>query len=76
MATTANIGRSAEAPRLSAILAAPFLAIGRFLVMLAEASPRMQALERLNRIPDAELKARGLTRDGEMRRILGISGSI
>ena len=33
-----------------------------------------QALERLNRVSDAELAARGLTRDGEIRRIMGVSG--
>lgn len=57
-------------------LAAPFLAIGRFLVLIAEASPKVRQLERLNAQSDAQLAARGLTRDGEVRRILGISAAI
>lgn len=52
-------------------LLAPFRAIGRFMVMLAEASPQMRALSRLSEISDEELAAKGLTRDGEIRRILG-----
>lgn len=75
MATTLQSGSRIAAPRLS-ILLAPFAAVGRFLVQLAESGPRMQALERLNRISDAELAARGLTREGEIRRILGISAAI
>ncbi|MEH6786467.1 MAG: DUF1127 domain-containing protein [Paracoccus sp. (in: a-proteobacteria)] len=73
MATTAINDRKTPAAILSA-LAAPFAAFGRLMVQLAEANPRMQALERLNRVSDAELAARGLTRDGEIRRIMGISG--
>ncbi|QIR85061.1 hypothetical protein [Paracoccus sp. AK26] len=57
-------------------LAAPFLAIGRFLVLIAEASPKVRQLERLNAQSDAQLAARGLTRDGEVRRILGISAAV
>ena len=73
MATTAINDRKTPAAILSA-LAAPFAASGRLMVQLAEANPRMQALERLNRVSDAELAARGLTRDGEIRRIMGVSG--
>ncbi|MBU3029857.1 hypothetical protein [Paracoccus marinaquae] len=58
--------------RLGAALAAPFVAIGKFLVSMAEAGPQMRAIERLNRISDADLAARGLTRDGEIRRILRV----
>lgn len=72
MANTAIIDRKASVPFLS-ILAKPFAAMGSFMVALAEASPRMRALERLNRVSDAELEARGLTRDGEIRRIMGFS---
>lgn len=57
-------------------LAVPFVAVGRFLVMIAETSPRVRELERLNLRSDAQLAARGLTRDGEIRRILGVSASI
>ena len=55
------------------LLASPFVAIGRFLVMIAEANPKVRELERLNLRSDAELAARGLTRDGEIRRIMGVS---
>lgn len=72
MATTAEIGSKFAAPRLSAVLA-PFAAAGRFLVHLAETSPRMRAIDHLSRMSDDELAARGLTRDGELRRIMGLS---
>ena len=54
-------------------LAAPFVALGRFMVMIAEANSKVRELERLNQRSDAQLAARGLTRDGEIRRILGVS---
>ncbi|RNF33849.1 DUF1127 domain-containing protein [Paracoccus methylarcula] len=54
-------------------LAAPFTAIGRFLVLLAEANPRMRELDRLSRVSDEDLAAKGLTRDGEIRRIMGVN---
>jgi hypothetical protein len=41
------------------------------LIALAEARPEVQALDRLNKISDEALAARGLTRMGEIRRILG-----
>ncbi|MBC9246586.1 DUF1127 domain-containing protein [Paracoccus sp. 11-3] len=50
---------------------APFRAIGGFLIRLAESSPRAKAVRRLNATSDAELAARGLTREGELRRIFG-----
>ncbi len=55
----------------AASLLAPFRAVGRFMIMLAEASPQMRALNRLSQISDEELSAKGLTREGEVRRILG-----
>jgi hypothetical protein len=51
--------------------AAPFRAFGRLLVDLGERSPLMLALTRLQGTSDDDLQARGLTRDGELRRILG-----
>lgn len=75
MATTATIDRKSSVFSL-ATLAAPFIAVGRFLVMIAEASPKVQELERLSRISDRTLAARGLTRDGEMRRIMGVSMTV
>ncbi|WP_282602166.1 DUF1127 domain-containing protein [Paracoccus sp. PARArs4] len=55
----------------AAMLLAPFRALGRAMVALAEASPQMRALDRLSRLDDEDLAARGLTREGEVRRILG-----
>ncbi|MGN7869878.1 hypothetical protein [Paracoccus sp. 22332] len=56
-----------------AVLTTPLAAIGRFLVLIAESSSRYRALERLRLVSDAQLAARGLTRDGEIRRIMGVS---
>lgn len=58
------------------LAAAPFLAVGRLLVHLAETSPRIREIERLNSLSDEDLARRGLTRDGEIRRILGVSALI
>lgn len=74
---TVNATASVAAPiRLGSLLIAPFRAVWGFLILLAEASPKMQELERLRHISDAELEERGLTRDGEIRRIIGSSASI
>ena len=57
-------------------LAALFVALGRFLVLIAEANSKVRELERLNGRSDAQLAARGLTRDGEIRRIMGVSAAL
>ena len=57
-------------------LAAVARGIGVFLVLLAEAGPRSEALRRLTRMSDEELAARGTTRDAEIRRIVGVSAQI
>lgn len=75
MAGTATIERRAPFSILG-VLAAPFIAFGRFLVLLAEASPKMRQLDQLNRVSDEELAAKGLTRDGEIRRIMGVNSYI
>lgn len=62
---------TAPARTLGQMLAAPFVAIGHFLVALAEAGPRMKQIEKLNAMSDADLAALGKTRDGEVRRIFG-----
>lgn len=62
--------------RLIDWLAAPFRALGRFLVLLAEAGPRLAALDRLNRLSDEELAARGTTREAEVQRIMGFRSYI
>lgn len=46
-------------------------ALWRRLVALADARPDVRALNRLNDTPDEDLAARGLTRVGEVHRILG-----
>ncbi|QYK40144.1 MAG: DUF1127 domain-containing protein [Paracoccaceae bacterium] len=42
-----------------------------FLVLLAESGPMMEQVRRLNATTDEDLAARGLTREGEVRRIFG-----
>mgnify|MGYP000888591753 CR=1 FL=1 len=70
MATTASVDRSSTGLSAASLLA-PFRAAGRLLIAMAEASPQMRALNRLSQLSDQELAAKGLTRDGEIRRILG-----
>ncbi|MBK4216081.1 hypothetical protein JJJ17_09100 [Paracoccus caeni] len=72
MASTATLETKISALTLSAF-AAPFKALWRGVVILFETSSRMQALESLSRVPDAELDARGLNRDAEIRRIMGVA---
>ncbi|MGV8949891.1 MAG: DUF1127 domain-containing protein [Cypionkella sp.] len=55
------------------VLAAPFVAVGHFLVLLAESGPRMKQIEKLNATTDEQLAALGKTRAGEVRRIFGAS---
>lgn len=75
--TTLNQPGPIEAARrFGAVLLAPFAAIGRLLISLAENSPRMRALDALNHTSDAELAARGLNRDHEIRRILGVGAAV
>ncbi|WP_410216665.1 hypothetical protein [Paracoccus sp. (in: a-proteobacteria)] len=70
MATIASVEHKSIGFSAAALLA-PFRAVGRFMIMLAEASPQMRALSRLNDLSDEDLSAKGLTREGEVRRILG-----
>ena len=69
--STIATGTAKSAEFNAAALLAPFRAFGRAMVALAEASPQMRALNRLGETSDADLAARGLTREGEVRRILG-----
>jgi uncharacterized protein YjiS (DUF1127 family) len=71
MERTANTFPAIRFDTVLKLAAAPFRAIGRFLVMLAETGPRMEAIRHLNAMSDTELQAKGLTRDGEVRRIFG-----
>lgn len=71
MAQTATLNNSGFANGVLWGFVAPFRAVGTFLIRLAENGPRMQAVQRLNETTDEELAARGLTREGEVRRIFG-----
>ena len=64
---------TAPARALGQILAAPFVGIARFIAVLADAHARMGQAERLSEKSDAQLAAAGKTRDGELRRILGVA---
>lgn len=70
MAGTTTFTRSAT-HSFGKALAGFFTGIGHFLVTLAESSEKMRRLEHLSRQSDAELEARGLTRAGEIQRIVG-----
>lgn len=74
MASTTDFDK----PRASlpAMLAVPFLALGRFMIFIAETSPKARQIERLQTVSDAELARCGLTREGEIRRILGTAAAI
>lgn len=63
---------NAAARALGQILAAPFVGAARLIAALAEAHARMAQAERLSEKTDAQLAAAGKTRDGELRRILGV----
>ncbi|EYD70453.1 hypothetical protein [Limimaricola hongkongensis] len=56
---------------IAATLIAPFAAIGRGLVALAETGPRMQQVRRLNEMSDEDLEALGTTRAEMVRKIFG-----
>ena len=63
---------TASTRSLGQILAAPFVGLARFMALLADAHARMGQAERLSEKSDAQLAAVGKTRDGELRRILGV----
>jgi hypothetical protein len=54
---------------LAATVARPFRAVWNFMLLVAEAHPRMHAVNKLNALSDAELEARGTNRSDEVRRI-------
>lgn len=63
---------TATARALGQILAAPFVGFANLMTMLADAHARMGQAERLSEKTDAQLAAVGKTRNGELRRILGV----
>lgn len=60
----------------AAALLAPFRAVGRFMIILAESTSHARALNQLSDLSADDLAANGLTRTGEIRRILGASATI
>lgn len=65
----AYITTAKPALSLGSLAARPFMAFWNFLIMLAEAHPKMEAVNRLNQESDADLEARGTDRSAEVRRI-------
>jgi len=51
------------------LLTKPFNAIGTFFVALAESSSRMQLVNQLNAMSDAQLAEKGLTREDIVRHV-------
>ena len=66
--TNPDIG-AVRRPGLFAILVAPFRAVFDVLVHIAEASPRMREIQRLQAMSDEDLAARGLTREGIVQHV-------
>lgn len=52
-------------------LTAAMAKLGHSLIAMAESGPQMAQIRKLNATSDADLAARGLTREGEIRRIFG-----
>lgn len=69
MKTAATLAPRSHDLDIVKLIATPFKAVWRFLVRLAESDSRIQAVNRLNAMSDADLSAKGLTRDEEVRRI-------
>lgn len=55
-----------------AIAARPFQTVWNFLIMLAEANPRMKQVDKLSQETDEQLAARGTTRTKEIQRLFGV----
>lgn len=65
----AYITTAKPAHSLSSLIARPFVAFWNFLILLAEAHPKMNAVNKLNTLTDEQLEERGTTRSDEVRRI-------
>ncbi|MCQ0968977.1 hypothetical protein MLD63_00825 (plasmid) [Paracoccus sp. TK19116] len=72
MAQTATFTQSLSTQSVLRTLGMPFRALWTLMVLLAEANPRMKALERLSRTSDEALAEQGKTRESEIRRIMGL----
>jgi|GEM_PF-1052368 hypothetical protein len=55
--------------RIAAFALRPFTAFWNLLIMIAEANPKMAEVAKLNSMTDADLAARGTSREAEVRRI-------
>lgn len=55
--------------RLSTLVSRPFVWVWNGMIAMAEANPKMVAIDRLNAQSDADLAARGTNREAEIRRI-------
>lgn len=62
---------SAAPLSLGAILAAPFRAIGNFMVAIMESNSRIQRVDALNAMSDEQLAERGLRREDIVRHVFG-----
>ncbi|GAA6164157.1 hypothetical protein NBRC116590_18610 [Pelagimonas sp. KU-00592-HH] len=51
------------------VLAAPFVAVGNFLIAIGEANSRAEKANRLQQMSDAELAARGIKREDIVRHV-------
>lgn len=67
---------TARRPRLLEMVLAPFHAVGRGLIWMAENNSKMDAVQRLSKLSDEDLAARGLNRADEVRRIFASAGAL
>ncbi len=78
MAITAILGRMSHnfAQAVVKLVGAPYCALVQAAGIIAESNRLHCELKGLARLSDGQLAALGLTRDGEIRRILGTSVAI
>lgn len=73
---TTNLTDSSAVQTGLRLLSAPFRAVWRGLIALAEADSRMAVVRELQATSDEDLAARGTSRNTEVRRIFASSGAI
>ena len=57
------------ASSLPSLIARPFVGLWNFMIFIAEAHPKMNAVNKLSEMTDEQLAARGTNRTDEVRRI-------
>lgn len=62
-----------SAPAIAQLISKPFVAIGNFMVSMAEANTRSQKLQQLMDLSDAQLAERGLKRDNLVHHVFSDS---